>query len=107
MHRRRFTQLLGGAVLAPVWACRKPEPDAEAVARLLGLKATELSWLARLTPEQQQELRRALERPEGDAADRAVRLAFSLVGERSRTFSFIGYPQVSDRRSVCDGLLIE
>jgi hypothetical protein len=107
MHRRRFTQLLGSVALAPVFGCRKSEPDADVVARLMGLQANELSWLARLTPEQQQELRRALEKPDGDAADRAVRLAFAMVGERSRTFTFVGYPQVSDRRSVCDGLLNE
>jgi hypothetical protein len=107
MYRRRFAQLLGSAALAPLWACGTTEPDADAVARLLGLDAAERSWLTPLTPVQLRELRDALEKPRGQATDRAVRLAFSLVGNRSRTFAFVGYPAVNDRRSVCDGLFIE
>lgn len=104
MHRRRFAQLLGTAALAPLCACRKAEPTPDALARLLGLTGTELRWLDRLTEAQQQELRSALER--SDVA-RAVDLLFPLLGDRSRTFAFVGYPLVNDRRSVCDGLLIE
>jgi hypothetical protein len=107
MHRRRFARLLGGAVLAPFWACRQSEPDRDAVGRLLGLQPAERAWLDPLTPTQLQDLRAALEKPGGQATDRAVQLAFTLVGSRSRTFAFVGYPQVSDRRSVCDGLLAE
>jgi hypothetical protein len=107
MQRRRFAQLLGSVALAPLWACGTPEPDADAVARLLGLDAAERSWLGPLTPEQLRELRDGLEKPGGPARDRATRLVFSLVGNRSRTFAFVGYPAVNDRRSVCDGLFIE
>jgi hypothetical protein len=108
MHRRRFAQLLGSVAVTPLLACRASEPDAVAVARLLGLHEDERVWLTGLTPPQLQELRAALERP-GDAAttDRAAHLTFSLVGNRSRTFAFVGYPKVNDRRSVCDGLLTE
>jgi hypothetical protein len=107
MHRRRFARLLGGAVLAPFWACRQSEPDRDAVGRLLGLHPAERTWLDPLTAAQLQDLRAALEKPGSQAPDRAVHLAFTLVGNRSRTFAFVGYPQVSDRRSVCDGLLAE
>jgi hypothetical protein len=107
MHRRRFAQLLGSAALAPLWACGTSESDADALARLLGLDAAERSWLTPLTPAQLRELRQALEKPGGEATDRAAHLAFSLVGNRSRTFAFVGYPTVNDRRSACDGLFIE
>jgi hypothetical protein len=107
MHRRRFSQLLGSAALAPLWGCSAPEPDTDAVARLLGLDAAERSWLTSLNAEQLRDLRETLEKPGGQATDRASRLVFSLVGNRSRTFAFVGYPAVNDRRSVCDGLFIE
>lgn len=107
MHRRRFAQLLGSAAVAPLLACRASEPDADVVARLLGLHEDERTWLTALTPSQLQELRTALEHPGDAATDRAARLTFSLVGNRSRTFAFVGYPKVNDRRSVCDGLLTE
>jgi hypothetical protein len=107
MHRRRFAQLLGSAALAPLWACGSSESDADAVARLLGLEAAERSWLAPLSPGELRDLRAGLERPGGPATDRAAHLAFSLVGSRSRTFAFVGYPSVNDKRSVCDGLFIE
>ena len=107
MHRRRFAQLLGGVAVAPLLACRASEADADAVVRLLGLHEDERAWLTGLTPSQLQELRSALERPGDAATDRAARLTFSLIGNRSRTFAFVGYPKVNDRRSVCDGLLTE
>jgi hypothetical protein len=107
MHRRRFAQLVGGAALAPFWSCRRAEGDLQAIARLLGLQSSELTWLERLTPADQRELREALEDPAGGRTARAVDLAFSIVGNRSRTFAFVGYPEVRDRRSVCDGLLAE
>jgi hypothetical protein len=106
MHRRRFVHLLGAA-LAPVWACGPSEPDAAAVARLLGLRSDEQAWLGALSPAQLQELRAALDAPAAQGTDRAVTLAFSLIGNRSRTFAFVGYPQVNDKRSVCDGLFAE
>jgi hypothetical protein len=107
MYRRRFAQLLGSAVLAPFWACRKPQSDADAVARLLGLRADEQAWLTPLTPAQLRELRTALEAPGRQTTERATQLTFSLVGNRSRTFAFVGYPKVNDKRSVCDGLFRE
>jgi hypothetical protein len=106
MNRRRFAQLLGAA-LAPLWACGRSEPDADLVARLLGLQTGERAWLDALTPAQLRDLRAALEKPGGPATSRGVQLAFALLGNRSRTFAFVGYPQVNDRRSVCDGLIIE
>jgi hypothetical protein len=107
MHRRRFARLLGSAALAPLWACGSSESDGDAVARLLGLEAAERTWLAPLSAGDLHDLRAALETPGGAATDRAARLAFPLVGNRSRTFAFVGYPSVNDRRSVCDGLFIE
>ena len=107
MHRRRFAQLLGSAALAPIWACGAAESDLQAAARLLGLQPSELAWLERLPPAEQRELREALERPGVNRTDRAVNLAFAIMGTRSRTFAFAGYPPVEDRRSVCDGLLAE
>ena len=107
MHRRRFTQILGCAALAPVWACRRKEPDEQAIVRLLGLGTSEASWVERLTPDERRQLRDALERPGDGRTERAVHLAFSILGTRSRTFAFAGYPAVEDRRSVCDGLLTE
>jgi hypothetical protein len=89
-------------------ACRAAsEPDLDVVASLLGLTATERSWLEGLTPEQLSDLRRALERPGGESAEQAARLAFAVLGQRSRTFAFVNYPQVENRRTVCDGLLTE
>ena len=107
MHRRRFAQFLASAALAPVWACRPDEGDQQAIARLLGLGPGEGAWLERLKPGEQRELREALESPGDGGADRAVNLIFSMMGTRSRTFAFAGYPAVEDRRSVCDGLLAE
>lgn len=107
MHRRRFAQLLGSAALAPFWACGTSESDRDAVGRLLGLHADEQTWLNPLTPAQLRELRAALEAPGTQTTDRAAQLTFSLVGNRSRTFAFVGYPKVNDKRSVCDGLLTE
>jgi hypothetical protein len=107
MHRRFFSQLIGSALLAPLWGCRSQEPDLAAIARMLGLQPGELSWLERMPADTRRELRGALEQPAGERADRAVALTFSLLGTRSRTFAFVGYPAVNDRRSVCDGLLAE
>ena len=107
MLRRRFSQLLGGVLLAPLWGCRPGEADDVAVARILGLKPEEAAWLEQLGPEARRDLRAALESPGGRQTARAVDLTFSLVGNRSRTFAFAGYPVVADRRSVCDGLLRE
>jgi hypothetical protein len=107
MHRRFFAQLIGSALFAPLWGCRSQEPDLPAISRMLGLQPSELIWLQSLAPDQQRELRSALEQPAGERTDRAVALAFSLLGTRSRTFAFVGYPTVNDRRSGCDGLLAE
>ena len=107
MYRRHFAQLLGSAVLAPFWACRTRESDADAVARLLGLRPEERTWLTPLTPEQLRDLRIALESPGKQTTERATQLTFALVGSRSRTFAFVGYPKVNDKRSVCDGLFRE
>jgi hypothetical protein len=106
MHRRRFAQIIGTAVFA-LWGCRSREPDRQAIARLLGLMPAEMAWLDRLTPETQRELRDALQRPGGPRTARAVDLTFPLIGDRSRTFAFVGYPPLGDRRSICDGLLTE
>jgi hypothetical protein len=107
MYRRRFAQLIGGAVLAPLWGCGPSESDKDALVRLLGLQPAEAAWLNPLSPAQLRELREALEKPGHHATDRAAQLAFPLVGTRSRTFAFVGYPLVNDKRSVCDGLLRE
>jgi hypothetical protein len=107
MHRRFFTQLFAGALFAPLWGCRSQESDLQAIARVLGLQPSELVWLERLPPDARRELRGALERPSGERAERAVALTFGLIGNRSRTFAFVGYPAVTDRRSGCDGLLAE
>jgi hypothetical protein len=106
MHRRRFAQLLAAA-LTPLWACAAKETDVEAVVRLLGLQAAEQPWLASLDAAQLRDLRAALEHAEGPAVDRAVNLTFAAMGTRSRTFAFVGYPEVNDKRSLCDGLLSE
>jgi hypothetical protein len=107
MHRRRFATLLGGAVLAPLWGCQRLEPDRQAIVRILGLSASELAWLERLAPDALRELRDGLERPGGERTARAVDLTFHVIADRSRTFAFVGYPALPDRRSVCDGLLAE
>lgn len=107
MYRRRFAQLIGSAVFAPFWACGPSESDRDALVRLLGLQPTEATWLNPLTPAQLRELREGLEKPGQQATDRAAQLTFSLVGTRSRTFAYVGYPLVNDKRSVCDGLLRE
>ena len=107
MDRRRFAQLLGTAAFAPLWGCRRSEGDQQTIVRILGLQPGEVAWLERLKPAEQRELREALERPGDGRTDRAAHLAFSMMGTRSRTFAFAGYPAVEDRRSVCDGLLAE
>jgi hypothetical protein len=107
MHRRSFAQLIGSALFAPLWGCRSSETDPHAIAQILGLQSSELVWLERLTPDARRELRGALERPAGARTDRAVALTFSVLGNRSRTFAYVGYPAVKDRRSGCDGLLAE
>jgi hypothetical protein len=107
MHRRHFAQLLGSALIIPVWGCRPGEPDPLAIARYLGLDPAEQPWLEALSPQAQSELRAALERPGGSDTERAVELTFSLLGTRSRTYAFVGYPAVNDRRAACDGLLAE
>lgn len=107
MHRRRFTQIVGGLLLAPLSACRSRGPDGQAIARLLGLRPGESAWIEQLTTEARGELRAMLERPGDSRTARAVDLAFPILGDRSRTFAFVGYPAAQDRRSVCDGLLVE
>ena len=99
--------MIGSIALAPLWGCRRHESDLQALVRNLGLSNSELGWLDRFSPDQERELRDVLERPGGERTNRAVDLVFSLMGDRSRTFTFVGYPTVADRRSVCDGLLAE
>jgi hypothetical protein len=107
MHRRFFTRLFAGALFAPLWGCRGQESDLQAIARVLGLQPSELVWLEPMPPDARRELRGALERPSADRAERAAALTFGLIGNRSRTFAFVGYPAVNDRRRGCDGLLAE
>jgi hypothetical protein len=106
MDRRRFASIIGSVALAPLWGCAR-ESDSAALARTLGLSQAELGWLDRLPPGRMRELRTVLEQPGHRRTDVAVDLVFSLIGDRSRTFAFVGYPPLADRRSVCDGLLAE
>jgi hypothetical protein len=41
------------------------------------------------------------------ANPRAVRLIQKMIGRRSRLFAFVRYPQVADRRSLCNGVIRE
>jgi hypothetical protein len=107
MDRRGFASILGSVALAPFWGCQRGESDYVALARTLGLSQTELGWLDTLPPDRMRELRNVLEQPGHERTEIAVDLVFSLIGDRSRTFAFVGYPALPDRRSVCDGLLAE
>jgi hypothetical protein len=107
MQRRRFSQLVAAVLVAPLWGCRPGGSDEQALVRLLGLRPEETGWLDAMSADTRRELREALEHPDDSRTPRAVDLTFSLIGNRGRTFAFVGYPAVADRRSVCDGLLRE
>jgi hypothetical protein len=107
MQRRRFSQLVATVLVAPLWGCRPGESDEQALVRLLGLRPEEIDWISAMSEDTRRELRAALEHPGDSRTVRAVDLTFSLMGNRGRTFAFVGYPDVADRRSVCDGLLRE
>jgi hypothetical protein len=107
MQRRRFSQLVATFLVAPLFGCRPGEPDEQALVRLLGLRPEEADWIAGMSVDARRELRAALEQPGEAQTARAVDLTFSMMGNRGRTFAFVGYPDVADRRSVCDGLLRE
>jgi hypothetical protein len=82
--------------------------DIETLSGLLGLRPGQESWLGDLTPLEQAELRRALgEGGRRPVAPRTVQLLARVLGRRSRLYDFLGYPQVQDQRSVCDGLMRE
>jgi len=82
--------------------------DVSTLSSLLGLEPGQEKWLSDLTPPEQAELRRALrEGGQRPVAPRTVQLLARVLGRRSRLYDFLGYPEVQDRRSVCDGLMRE
>lgn len=64
------------------------------------------SWLATLSQAQQAQLLSALE---GDTAaiPAALDALVHLLGPRSRLFAYIGYPEATDKMTLCDGLFRE
>ncbi len=64
------------------------------------------SWLATLSHARQAQLLSALE---GDTAaiPGALDTLVRLLGPRSRLFAYVGYPEATDKMTLCDGLFRE
>jgi hypothetical protein len=106
LDRRTLLSLLGGVAAAGLAGCAGPETPRDGLTRLLGLVADQADWLDVLNDVEQTDLYAALTSADR-ATPRAVALLAKLLAPRSRLMAFVGYGQVSNRRTVCDGLLRE
>lgn len=106
ISRRALLSLLSGSALARALpAAAAPRPD-DGLVRLLQLTASEAAWLRDLTSKERGELAAGLQ-ARGPVAAHTLHLAQKLLSRRSHLFPYLGYPQVEDKRSVCDGLVRE
>ncbi len=107
LSRRALFRIALGSALASACARVAPaEPARARLARRLGLEPAERAWLDGLRGRRQERLLRALEAG-GPLDEDALRSLRDSLGPRSRLFAYVGYPEVADRRSVCDGLVRE
>lgn len=106
LDRRAFLRFAAALPLSSsVISCGEAGSPEDQLLTRLGLSAAERPWVAALGADDQQHLLAALKSGDGDR--RARELLFRLLEPRDRLFSYVGYPAVSRRRSVCDGLLRE
>lgn len=100
IDRRRLLLLLGGFLVACGGRSGGDLPSR------LGLDREMESWLATLSHAQQAQLLSALE---GDTAaiPGALDTLVRLLGPRSRLFAYVGYPEATDKMTLCDGLFRE
>jgi DNA-binding GntR family transcriptional regulator len=89
-------------VAAPLAACVKPAAARPRLVAWLGLEGEEAGWLEALDNEQARALLDALEQGE---AESAALLLTRVLRRRSRLFTYVGYPEVADHPTICDGLL--
>ena len=73
--------------------------------RLLELDCEEVAWLEGLSDLEQRDLYENLS--SGQGSSRTTELLAKVIGPRSRLFAFLDYPTLTNRRTVCDGLLRE
>ena len=107
LDRRTLLSLLGGVAAAGLAGCAGSiETPRDGLTRLLGLVSDQADWLAVLDDVEQTDLYAALTSAD-PATPRAVALLTKVLAPRSRLMAFVGYGQVSNRRTVCDGLLRE
>jgi hypothetical protein len=107
ISRRRLLELLAGSAAAASWpACGPRAAPRERLAALLGLRPAEQAWLDELRPREQERLLAGLQ-GKGPLEGRALDAAIKLLSRRSHLFPYLGYPEVADERSVCDGLVRE
>jgi hypothetical protein len=109
MNRRTFCSLVGASLVGGAGqGCRRqpPETPEAGLARLLNLEADEARWLDVLSGPERRDLHAALASGKPLAA-RDVDLLMKALGRRERVFAYVGYPQVTNSLSVCNGLLRE
>jgi hypothetical protein len=106
LNRRALLRLLGGCTAAGLAGCAAEESPRDGIVRLLDLSGDERQWVDTLSDSEQRELH-ALLSGSDPAGPRAVRLIQKMIGRRSRLFAFVGYPQVPDRRNLCNGVIRE
>ena len=106
LNRRALLRLLGGCTAAGLAGCGGAETPGEGIVRLLDLSGDERRWVDTLNDTEQRELYGLLTGSD-PASPRAVGLIQKMLGRRSRLFAFVRYPQVQDRRSLCDGVIRE
>lgn len=107
LSRRGLFRLAFGSAVAS--GCARIAPEAPVRTRLaarLGLEPGQAAWLDGVRERRQERLLGALDddAPLGAEALDSLR---DVIGPRSRLFAYVGYPEVADRRSVCDGLVRE
>lgn len=109
MNRRMFCQSLGVA-LATLSAGAGPVdaalPPHDRLARLLGLKDTEIAWLNDLSAVEQRALLASLT-SSARPSPKAIDLLYKVIGRRERLFQYVGYRPLPNRLTACDGLIRE
>lgn len=106
VNRRTVLKLLASCAAACGIGCGQPESPREGLVRLLELEGEEVAWLDVLSDAEQRDLYEGLSGGQG-GAPRTIQLLAKIIQPRSRLFAFVGYPALTNRRTVCDGLVRE
>lgn len=106
VSRRIVLKLLASSAAACGIGCGQPESPREGLARLLELEGEEVAWLDVLNDLEQRDLYEGLSGGQV-GAPRTIQLLARVIQPRSRLFAFVGYPTLTNSRTVCDGLVRE